>query len=163
MVASALADYRRRDLTVDEIAVKHGVSSATLTVWAKKTGLPLRNRGRKKQDVPNARQMEILKLAGMYSYESVGARFNMQKQSIHRIVKRWRNWAQPQKAPYEPGDIVVWRNRRFVVIDADRQSGTLQDDNGKRYVNFVWNGGRMPKKIGTNPKYFKLTASAASA
>lgn len=163
-MAAALVDYQKRELTVEEIAIKHFVSSATLTVWAKKAGLPLRNRGRKKQEAPNARQMEIIKLASVYRYDQVGERFKMAKQSVHRIVKRWRNWAQPQRAPYEPGDIVTWRNKRFIVIDADRQSGTLQDEKtGKRYVNFIWNGGRMPKKIGTNPKYFKPTASAATA
>lgn len=151
-MVEALADYQKRDLTVEEIALKYGVSSATLTVWAKKAGIDLRNRGRKKQDAPNARQMEIIKLASIYRYAQVGERFGMAKQSIHRIVKRWRHWVLPQKAPYEPGDIVIWRKKRMIVVEAHRDYGTLQDEKtGKCYVNFIWNGGRMPKKVGTVP------------
>jgi len=164
VMSEALADYQKRELTTEEIAAKHSISSATLTVWAKKAGIALRNRGRKKQETPTARQMEIIKLASVYRYDQVGARFGMHKQSIHRIVKRWRNWAQPRKAPFEPGDILLWRGKRFIVIDANNHDGTLQDEkSGKRYVNFCWNGGRIPKKIGENPKYFKATADAATA
>lgn len=149
-MAEALADYADLSLTVEDIATKHHISSATLSVWAKKAGLALRMRGRKKRDRPSPRQLEIIKLAGQYSYDQVGERFGMKKQSVHRIVKRWRNWLEPQKAPYTPGDIVVWRNKRLIVVSADRHGGTLQDEqSGKKYVNFIWNGGRMPKKVGT--------------
>jgi len=163
VMADALADYQQRELTTDEIAAKHGISSATLTVWAKKAGLPLRNRGRKKQEVPTARQMEIIKLASVYKYDQVGARFGMHKQSIHRIVKRWRNWAEPRKAPFAPGDILLWRGKKFVVLEANHHDGTLREEKtGKEWKNFSWNGGRIPKKIGTNPKYLKAHASAAT-
>jgi len=163
VMADALADYQQRELTTDEIAAKHGISSATLTVWAKKAGLPLRNRGRKKQEVPTPRQMEIIKLASVYKYDQVGARFGMHKQSIHRIVKRWRNWAEPRKAPFAPGDILLWRGKKFVVLEANHHDGTLREEKtGKEWKNFSWNGGRIPKKIGTNPKYLKAHASAAT-
>jgi hypothetical protein len=164
VMADALADYQKRELTTEEIGVKHGISSATLTVWAKKTGIPLRNRGRKKQERPTQRQMEIIKLASVYKYDQVGERYGMKKQSIHRIVKRWRNWASPRKAPFDPGDILIWRGKRFIVIEANIHDGTLQDEkSGKRYINFCWGGGRIPKKIGENPKYFRATADAATA
>lgn len=162
-MAQALTDYQNRDLTTEAIALKHGISTATLTVWAKKAGMELRNRGRKPQSRPTPRQLEIIKLASVYKYDQVGARFGMHKQSIHRIVKRWREWAQPRRAPFDPGDLIVWRGKKFTVLEANHQDGTLMDEHEKIYKNFSWNGGRMPKKVGTNPRYAKLNGSAASA
>lgn len=160
VMAAALADYQKeRAMTTEEISVKHDISPATLTVWAKRAGIPLRNRGRKKQDLPTPRQMEIIKLASVYTYDQVGERFGMHKQSIHRIVKRWRNWASPRKPPFVPGDMLLHRGRKFTVVEANHQDGTLVDERGKVYKNFAWNGGRIPKKIGTNPRY--IVASAA--
>jgi len=162
-MAAALADYQKREMTTEEIGAKHGISTATITVWAKKAGIPLRNRGRRRQEQPNERQLEIIKLASVYKYDQVGARYGMHKQSIHRIVKRWRNWASPRRSPFAPGDILLWRGKRFTVIDANHQDGTLVDERSVVYKNFAWNGGRIPKKIGVNPRYVKATADAASA
>jgi hypothetical protein len=159
VMAASLADYQKSELTTEDIALKHGISSATLTVWAKKAGIPLRNRGRKKQKAPSPRQLEIIKLASVYKYDQVGARFGMHKQSIHRIVKRWRDWMQPRSAPFAPGDLLLWRGKKFTVLEANHTDGTLREEkNGKVYKNFVWNGGRMPKKIGTNPRRVQPTA-----
>jgi hypothetical protein len=157
VVVAALADYRKRELTTEEIAFKHGVSTASLTVWAKKAALPSRNRGRRRQDMPTARQQEIIRLASIYKYDQVGARFGMHKQSVHRIIKRWRDWALPQTPPFAPGDVIVWRSRIFTVLDANRQTGTLRDEYGKIFKIFPWNGGRYPKKIGVNPKYVRFS------
>lgn len=157
----ALEAYRERKLTTEEIALQFGISAATLTVWAKRAGMELRKRGRKKQERPTPRQLEIVRLSSLYKYEEVGRRFGMQKQSIHRIVKRWRSYANPRSAPFQPGDVLLWRNKRFTVIDANHTDGTLQDEHGKTYKNFVWNGGRMPKKIGVNQKYLKAQAAVA--
>lgn len=154
-MAEALTDYQNRRLSTEAIAVKHSISTATLTVWAKKAGIPLRQRGRKPQENPTTRQKEILKLASVLSQAKVGERFGMHKQSIHRIVKRWRDWFQSKQAPFDPGDMVSWRGRRFTVLEANHEDGTLLDDDGKKYKNFTWNGGRMPKKIGVNPRYAK--------
>ena len=87
-----LTDYPKRELTTAEIATKHGVSSATVTSWAKKAGLPLRNRGRKLQKEPSPRQLAMIELSSTYTYEQVAARFGLHKQSVHRTVKRWRGW-----------------------------------------------------------------------
>ena len=158
VMAATLADYQKREMTTEEIAAKHGISTATITVWAKKAGLTLRQRGRRRQERPTAHQMEIIKLASLYKYDQVGARFMMHKQSVHRIVKRWRNWASPRQAPFAPGDILLWRGKRFTVIDANHQDGTLIDERNVLYKNFAWNGGRIPKKIGVNARYVKATA-----
>lgn len=154
-VDAALEDYKNRDMTVVEIARKYSVCPATLTVWAKKADIPLRLRGRRKHEQPTARQMEIIKMASRLQLDEVGAHFGMHRQSVHRIVKRWRNWAQPSKPPFDPGDRLVWRGKHFTVIDSNRTDGTLVDERGTVYKNFAWNGGRVPRKIGVNPEYVK--------
>lgn len=155
VMAAALADYRRRDMTTEEIGALHGVSPATLTVWATKTGTPLRKRGRKPQEQPTPRQLEIIKLASVYTYDQVGAKFGMEKQSVHRIVKRWRHYVPRAQAPFQPGDMLLVRGKKLTVKDANSEDGTLVDETGKVYKNFTWNGGRIPKKIGTNPRYVR--------
>lgn len=159
-MAAALIDYQNPDMTSEEVAVKHNVSAATLTVWAKKAGLALRSRGRKAQDRPSPRQLEIIKLASVYTYEQVGERFGMAKQSIHRIVKRWRNWMSPIKPPFDRGDMLLWRGKKFTVLEANNEEGTLVDERGKVFKNFAWNGGRIPKKIGVNPRYVSRVRAA---
>jgi transposase len=147
--AAALSDYRGSDLTTEEIATKHGISSATLTVWAKKANIALRNRGRKTQTEPTPRQLAIVKLSANFSYEQVGKRFGMKKQSIHRIVTRWKHWGETASPPFERGDVILWRNRKFTVLEARKDEGTLREEpTGKQYKNFSWTGGRIPKKVG---------------
>lgn len=158
VMVAALADYQKKEMTTEEIAAKFGVSTATLTVWAKKTGTTLRKRGRKRREQPSPRQLEIIKLAQVYTYDQVGDKFGMAKQSIHRIVKRWRGWSSPKQAPFQPGDMLLWRGKKFTVVEANIEDGTLVDSRGKYYKNFAWNGGRIPKKVGVNPRYVRPTA-----
>lgn len=148
-----LVDYQDMSMTLQQVADKNKISSATATSWAKKAGLALRERGRKCRETPTPRQLEIIRLSSIYSYEQVGKRFGLHKQSIHRTVKRWRSLANPKKAPFEPGDILLWRNKKLSVIDSNFQDGTVVDEKGKIYRNFSWNSGRIPKKIGVNPNY----------
>ncbi len=157
----ALTLYQQRDMTTEEIARLKDISTATLTVWAKKAGLPLRNRGRRRQERPTPMQLQIVKMASVYNYDEVGRKFGMHKQSIHRIVKRWRSWAEPRHAPFSPGDMLLWRGKKLTVVDANHHDGTLVDEHGKLYKNFSWNGGRIPKKIGVNPRYVLANANAA--
>lgn len=162
VMQQALLDYQRKDMTTDEIATARGISTATLTVWAKQAGLPLRNRGRRRQDKPTPLQLQIVKLASVYKYDQVGKKFGMHKQSIHRIVKRWRSWAEPRHAPFLPGDMLAWRGKKLTVVDANHHDGTLVDERGKIYKNFSWSGGRVPRKIGTNPRYVVADATVAA-
>lgn len=153
-MALALADYQNRDMTSEEIAAKHEVSTATLTVWATKAGIPLRMRGRKKQEVPTPLQLQIVKLASVYNYDKVGQRFGKHKQSIHRIVKRWKDWSPHRKSPFVPGDVIVVDRKKFAVIDAGRHDGTLFELRTKKvYKKFSWNGGRIPRKIGVDKRF----------
>lgn len=161
-MVEALDKYKNHpEITTETIAKDSGISTATLTVWAKRAGIPLRKRGRRRQDRPTAKQLEIVKLASVYRYDQVGKRFKMHKQSVHRIVKRWRPWAEPRKAPFSPGDMLLWRGKKLTVIQANQHDGTLIDEKNRIYNNFSWNTGRIPTKIGVNPRYVVPQAHAA--
>jgi len=157
MIAAALQDYRNPALTTSEVAEKYDISPSTLTVWARKRGVPLRTRGRWPQTAPTTQQMAIVKLAQRLTCEQVGARMGMHKQSVHRILKRWRSFGK-STPPFEPGDVVLWRNKRFTVMEAGPLAGTLRDKYGKLYKNFVWNGGFMPRKVGVDRTFGKTAA-----
>ncbi len=115
VIAQALADYQNHEMTTEQIAAKHQVSMATLTVWAKKAKLPLRSRGRWRQQRPTSRQLEIIKLAAKHKYHEVGAKFGMHKQSIHRTVKHWEELLAPK---IECGDCLhVMRGMSRETVD----------------------------------------------
>ena len=152
VMAHVLEDYQNPTMTSQQIADKHGISTATITVWVKKAGMKLRKQGRKKAERPTPQQMEVLKQASVLKYDQVGLRFGCSKQAIHRVVSRWRNWMPPGEAPFAAGDIVTWRGKTFTVLSANQEDGTLRENKtGMLYTPFVWGGGIMPKKIGFNP------------
>jgi hypothetical protein len=153
LVAQVLTKYQRGDLTTEEIAAKHGISMATITVWAKKAGLPLRKRGRRARIEPMPRQREIIRLASMGNYDAVGAQFGMCKQSVHRLMKRWCHWQQNSTPPFAAGDVLVWKRKRLTVLYANHQEGTLVDERGRIHRHFTWIAGRTFQKIGVNAKY----------
>jgi len=150
VVRQALADYKDSKLTSEEIAGLHGVSTATLTVWAKKAGLRLRTRGRRTMMTPTARHLKILELAGHLRYAQIAHIFGMHKQQVHQIVKRWRNWKRPLGAPFKPGDIIAWKGKRLTVLEAGQTEGTLRDEEGGIYRHFTWAGPVALKKIGVS-------------
>ena len=169
-VRKALADYVANTMTSREVATKHEVCPATLTVWAKKAGLLLRSRGRRTLLEPTPRHRQILKLAETQRYDQIGKRLGMHKQQVHRIVKRWSGWGTvklkkklkdkgwfngaARNAPFAPGDVVVWGSLKLTVVDAGPETGTLRDDKAdKTYLNFPWHGPRPVIKIGVNRKY----------
>jgi predicted DNA-binding protein (UPF0251 family) len=160
IVRLALDDYKNRVLTTEEIAQTRGVSAATLTVWAKKAGIRLRSRGRRKLTSPPPTHLRILELSQHLRYDQIGSQMGMQKQAVHRIVKRWKGWKKPKTAPFSPGDLLLWKGKKLTVIDANVAEGTLEDTKGKIYKRFTWGGGITPKKIGVNKKYLKQRAAA---
>lgn len=153
IVAEALAEYAKNNSTTRSIAKKYGISASTLTVWAQKAGLILRPRGRRTLVAPNERQMAMLEMAQYATYEQVGVKFGCEKQAVHRVVKRWKNWAKPKRAPFEPGDIILWRGKRLKVTAASQNYGTLVDEKNRQIHQFRWNqNGKLPKKVGHEPR-----------
>lgn len=160
--AEAIQDYLRGDLYTREIAKKHGVSPSTITAWATSAGVKLRSRGRHKQDEPTVRQKKIIELAQVLKYDEVGSRFGISKQAVHRILIRWKAFVKPKRAPFVPGDVILWRNQKFTVYMADIDGGTLVDSKGKLVRCVVWNsGGRTPKKVGFDERYAQKAGKVA--
>jgi transposase len=152
--ADALIDYKQGVLTTKEIAAKYGISQSTLTVWATQANQKLRTRGRRKMDEPTAKQKEILKLAEVHTYEYIGRQFGMEKQAVHRIIKRWKNWMKPKKPMFVAGDIILWRGQKYTVLWAGMRSGMVMDKHNNEVREFPWNhNGKLPRKVGFNPAY----------
>jgi len=105
VMAHALADYQKREMTTDEIAAKHGISGATLTVWAKKARLPLRGRGRRQIQEITSRNKLIVELAETLTFEATGRSFGISRQRVWRIVKRWKPVICPLTDDDLTGDI----------------------------------------------------------
>ena len=103
------------------------------------------------QVVPNARQRAMLVMAEFATYEQVGRKFGCEKQAVHRIVKRWKDWSKPKRPPFKPGDYIEWRGKRYRVLTANQTHGSLMDDHQRSVHNFRWNqGGKLPK-LSTKP------------
>ncbi len=154
IVAEAMREYRLNRLTTKEIARKCNVSPSTITIWAVRSGVPLRSRGRRKQEVPTIRQMNILESSQVLSYQEVGKQFGITKQAVHRAKLRWKKYVKPKRAPFEPGDIIIWRGEKFTVVSASITEGTLRDSRGRLTRCAVWNSnGRLPTKVGVDPNY----------
>lgn len=148
-MADALKDYvNNPSMSATDIAEKHGVSPSTLTVWAKKARIKLRGRGRQSLRQPSARTREILELAESLTLEEVGLRFGMKKQRVSKIVKRWKDWKKPTKAPFVVDDIVLWKGAYYKVLEAGTLFGKVVDQAGLIAHNFYWNlGGEQAVKV----------------
>jgi hypothetical protein len=134
----ALNDYKQGAMTTESIAAKYGIAPATLTVWASHSSTPLRRRGRRKLDAPTPMHLKIIELAKTMGYNQIGLKFGMRKQSIHRIVKRWRDWTP--SITYHPGDTVAWKGKAYEVLAVGATDLTLRDSNGKLSVKFPISG-----------------------
>jgi transposase-like protein len=148
-MADALKDYVGcPTMSASSIATKHGVSPSTLTVWAKKARIKLRGRGRESQRQPTCRTRDILELAESLTLDDVGKRFGMTKQRVSRIVKRWKDWKKPTKAPFVVDDVVQWKGGLYKVLEAGALFGKVVDQSGQIAHNFYWNlGGETAVKV----------------
>ncbi|MCL4785377.1 MAG: hypothetical protein KJ070_01085 [Verrucomicrobia bacterium] len=100
-----LAEYQANQKTTNEIAQAHHISLATITVWAKKAGLPLRRRGRRRMSETTPRNRLILELAETLTYEATSRRFGISRQGVWRIVKRWKPVVCPLTNDDLTGDV----------------------------------------------------------
>jgi len=100
-----LADYQANQKTTNEIAHEYHISTATITVWAKKAGLPLRRRGRRQMNETTPRNKLMLELAKTLTYEATGRKFGISRQAVWRIVKRWKPVVCPLTDDDITGDI----------------------------------------------------------
>lgn len=144
VVDKALADYQA-SVPLKSIAERFNVSPATLTVWAKKAGIPLRGRGRNPHTAPNARIAAILEMAKRVPLDEAGKQFGITKQRVSYIVKRWSEKKPPGASPFKKGDTIVWRDKYYHVIEPGIESGAVKELNtGRTILNFNWNSGGKP-------------------
>jgi hypothetical protein len=113
----AINDYKSARLSNVELAMRHGVSPATITYWVKKAGLSLRHPGRRPLRQPNRTHRQIIELAQHQTYEETGRKFGLSRQRVHYIIKRWEG-DRPRKSELSatlpgPGDI---REKKGEVI-----------------------------------------------
>src|ERR1035438_8695230 len=102
VIEKALRDYQSSQMTTERIAKKYRVCTASLTVWAKRAGLPLRQRGRRRMTEPNSRQRAIIEMAGILKYSAVANAFGITKQGVYRIVRRWKRPAEADRTNESP-------------------------------------------------------------
>lgn len=147
VVQEALRDYKARELTTHEIAEKHGICAATLTVWARQAGLKLRTRGRRRLTEPTPMHRLILSQAQHQRYDQIGRKLGLHKQAVHRIVKRWADWKPGPESEFKVGDVLLWKGTKLKVLASDTETGILEDEKGVLYMEFPWAGSAKPKKI----------------
>lgn len=84
--AAVLADYQNLELTIDEVAEKHGVSTSSVHKWAREAGLDRRSIVREREE-----QLKPLILhrytTSIDSLERIAKRFNTSKSVVSRFVR----------------------------------------------------------------------------
>jgi transposase len=93
---AAMRLYVQGKMRVSDIAARFHVSPATISVRAKKLGLPPKQRGRWRNEKPSTRQQAILGQLKDLSGAEVARRNQVSRQRIHQIAKRWSPIVKPE-------------------------------------------------------------------
>ena len=93
----ALADYLNSTLKLSEIAQRHNIPLWKLKNWIRSGDAPRRQRGARPLIEPTARAREILAYAGAHGFSKAASYFNVSKQLVSSLAKRWN--IRPPKAP----------------------------------------------------------------
>lgn len=142
-VRTVLRDYTKRlDLTVHQIASKHGVPYATLLSWTRRHKVQRRDRGRRPRKEPTLRQKHILGLATLYSYAEVGRMIGHGRSDVWRIVQRWGKPKGVAEAPFAVGDVIAFSTRpgaaTYTVLRAGVATGQVRGPDGVVHDDFSW-------------------------
>jgi len=84
------------ELTYAEIAKRLKISIATVCIWAKSLRLPPRRRGRRRQIEPSVRNQLLLRTARTISPGQAAVQFQISKQRVSRLMRRWEGWPAAQ-------------------------------------------------------------------
>src|SRR4051812_7034560 len=87
-----LLEFLNSPVSTTEIAARYGISPSTLTVRAKRAGLPLRKRGCHPLKEPTPSQKEILAVAAVHGCQGAAVRFDLSKQRVNKLQHRWKEW-----------------------------------------------------------------------
>lgn len=97
ILSPELYEFLTSTETTEEIAARYGIAPSTLTMRAKRAGLPLRQQGRTPQRAPTFVQEQMIQLALERGYQYAASQFGLTKQRIHQIIKRWNRQERPQR------------------------------------------------------------------
>jgi hypothetical protein len=85
----AMADYLNSSLKLTEIAKRHSIPLWKLKNWVRAGDAPRRPRGARALKEPTARAREILAYAGAHGFSKAASYFNVSKQLVSSLAKRW--------------------------------------------------------------------------
>jgi len=161
LIEKTMKDYEHFPLmSTKAIARKHGVSPSTVLAWAEERKLKRRPRGRRKQLVPSASQLRIIKLRKVLTLEQIADKEGCSKQAIHRTVKRWSAYVEKPEPPFAPGDVVSRDGKKYTVLVANQHDGAVLDSKGRQILRFGWRlGSAICVKIGHNSRYAGASAT----
>lgn len=94
----ALIAYLTTPALACDIARQHGFSASVLSFWARKLGLPLRRRGRRRLAAPSLQHRRILTLVQHYGMAATARRIGRTRQYVQQIVARWAPGLRPVRA-----------------------------------------------------------------
>jgi hypothetical protein len=94
-----LAMYRSGEMTTVELGKLFGTSQSSVTIAAKRAAVPLRGRGTRRQIQPSPAAQKILLEAWATTNSLAAARFQMSRQNVSRLRKRWQAWMTAEFGP----------------------------------------------------------------
>jgi hypothetical protein len=138
--AKALAEYVGGD-RLNEIAIRYGISTTAISLWAKKAGLERRRQGCRVKVWPEPREMEIVAAVkavsnGKPTLEQIGKPWKLSRAAVHRIYRKWRDWEPPVK--FQRGDRIRFGRRDYEVVQPGRLQGKVRDLKANIEITIDW-------------------------
>jgi len=106
-IMSALADLICSDATAKTVADRYALAPSAVHYWAKRAGLPERQRGRRSAMRPNSKLQRILDAVRVGGIAAAARRAGVSRQRVFQIVCRW----EPQLKGRRIGSKVVEMRR----------------------------------------------------
>ena len=88
-IMSALADLVCSEITAKAVADRYALAPSTIHYWAKRLGLPERQRGRRPSMQPNPKLQRILDIVRIEGIAGAARRVGISRQRVFQIVCRW--------------------------------------------------------------------------
>lgn len=140
---AAVRDFAKGDL-LETIAARYGVALETVSLWAKDDGQAPRERGRRQDTIPSARDLKVIALhrgdkdrAPMSFREIARVMGGLSRARAHRIWQRWQSWDN-QKPAYQMGDMVRLNGEVYRVITSTATNGQCVHVATGRKVTIPW-------------------------
>ena len=163
----ALRDYRRGE-PLKVIAIRYGFSPATISLWAKGSGIKRRKQGCRIKLWPSEVDLQIVEevravVDGKPTLEEIGDRWQMSRANVHRIFHTWKDWTPPS-TDFAPGDRVRFLRRDYEVVQAGPMEGIVRDLKTGRESKLRWRSTKgLVVKLNVNERKQPKTADLVAA